>query len=64
MKPEWTGNLIGHMHNSHVTAAELATQLGVTKAYVSMVLNGVRTPSDAQEKFQKAYEAILTGQRK
>lgn len=63
MKPEWTGNLVGKMHNMSVTASDLAAQLGVTKSYVSMVFSGARTPPYAQERFEKAYEEILAARK-
>ena len=42
MPDAWTGVLVGKMHNKGVTYDELAAQLGVSKGYVSMVLNGAR----------------------
>lgn len=39
MLPEkWTGRLVGKMHCNRVTYDELAEELGVTKAYVSLIL--------------------------
>lgn len=59
MPEEWTGDLIGRMHNEHVTADELASELGYCKGYVSMILNGSRSPKGCREKFVKAFEEIL-----
>lgn len=56
---KWTGELIGKMHNHKVTLAELAARLGITKGYVSMVLNCQRTPPGAQERFNKAVDEII-----
>ena len=58
MPEKWTGRLVGQMHNEKITYAELADELKVTKAYVSMVLNGARKPSDARERFEGAVKAI------
>lgn len=60
MKEEWTGVLIGKMHNADVTQDELATELGWGKSYVSMILNGQRSPTDARSKLESAFEAIVT----
>lgn len=59
MPDPWTGNLIGRMHNERVTAAEMADEMGCTKAYVSMIFNGARAPEGAQERFEAAFAAIL-----
>jgi transcriptional regulator with XRE-family HTH domain len=59
MPEKWTGELIGRMHNERVTAADLAEELGCTKAYISMIFHGARTPEGAQEKLEGAFERIL-----
>lgn len=59
MPAEWTGNLLGDMHNNGVTRVELAKELNCTKAYVSMVLNGQKTPSGGKERFYSAYYNIM-----
>ncbi len=59
MPEKWTGELLGRMHNERVNAADLAEELGCTKAYVSMVFNGARSPANAKERFEDAFEAIL-----
>ena len=59
MKEKWTGDLIGKMHNCDVTYDELAAELGISKSYVSMILNGARTPKDAQGRMEAALERIL-----
>ena len=59
MPEKWTGDLVGRMHNERIVNADLAEELGCSKAYVSMVLNGARTPADAQQRFESAFEAVL-----
>ena len=59
MPEKWTGELLGRMHNARVNAADLAAELGCTKAYVSMVFNGARCPANAQERFESAFQAVL-----
>ena len=59
MPEPWTGRLIGHMHNNKVTMTELATHLGWTKGYCSMILNGLRKPRGAREQMEAAVEEII-----
>jgi transcriptional regulator with XRE-family HTH domain len=59
MPEKWTGRLIGKMHNERVTYDDLAAELGVTKSYVSMILNGVRKPKGIQERMEAAFEIVV-----
>ena len=59
MPEKWTGDLIGKMHNERVTAADIAAELGCTKAFISMILHGSRAPDGAQEKLEGAFQRIL-----
>ena len=63
MAEKWTGDLIGRMHNAGVTRLELATELGVGKAYITMILNGSRTPPNAKERLNGAFRAVLEKRR-
>lgn len=56
---ERTGDLIGKMHNSKVTYDEVAAELGCTKAYVSLILNGRRKPPDARKRLESAVSAVI-----
>ena len=57
--PKWTGHLVGKMHNNRISSNELASKLGYTKDYISMVLNGKKTPKGARERFEAAVEEII-----
>lgn len=59
MPEKWTGKLIGEMHNAGVTYQELADEMGVTKPYVSMLLNSRRSPKGVQERMESAFRALL-----
>lgn len=59
MPEKWTGRLVGRMHNEKITYEELAEELGVTKAYVSMILNGSRKPEGIRERMEGAVDAIV-----
>lgn len=59
MPDKWTGDLIGLMHNERITMQNLADEMHVTKAYVSMVLNGARNPKGAKERFEEAVNQVI-----
>lgn len=59
MPEKWTGRLIGQMHNEKITYDELAKELGVTKSYISMILNGARKPDGIRERMEAAVSAII-----
>lgn len=59
MPEKWTGRLIGEMHNHNVTYEELATELGVTKPYVSMILNGARKPNGIRKRMEDAFKEVV-----
>ena len=59
MKEKWTGDLIGKMHNAEVTFDALGAEVGWGKPYISMILNGIRSPVGAKEKLEAAFEAIM-----
>lgn len=59
MPEKWTGDLVGLMHINRVTLAEMGREMGISKNYVGMILNGVRTPPGAQERFEAAFERIV-----
>ena len=58
MPAVWTGELVGEMHNAGISARDLAKELGLTPAYVSMILNGHREPPDVEEKMRAALERL------
>lgn len=59
MNDKWTGDLIGKMHNHKISHAELANELNVSPAYLSMVLNGKKKSKGAKEKFNLALNSII-----
>lgn len=59
MPAQWTGDMVGKMHNNRVSLTQLAEKLGVTKAYVCMVLNGRRSPKDAEQRFNAALDELI-----
>ena len=59
MPEKWTGRLVGRMHIERVTCDDLAAELGVTRPYVSMILNGHRKPDGIQDRLEAAFESVL-----
>lgn len=59
MPAQWTGDMVGKMHNNRITMTQVAEKLGVTKAYVCMVLNGHRNPKGAEQRFMAALDALI-----
>ena len=59
MPEKWTGRLIGEMHNHNVTYEELAAELGVTKPYISMILNGARKPHGIRKRMEDAFKSVV-----
>lgn len=59
MNEKWTGNLVGKMHNEGVTYQDIADEMAVTKAYISMILNGSRKPKGIRERMEKAFASVV-----
>jgi hypothetical protein len=59
MIAQWIGEFVGKMHCNKITSTELALEMNVTREYISMILNGHRTPKDAKDRFNKALDNIL-----
>ena len=56
----WTGDLVGLMHVHKISKKQLADHIGVTREYVSLVLNGHREPKGAEEQFKTAVNEIIS----
>ena len=61
MLAQWTGEVIGKMHLNKITAKRLAEHLGYNPKYVSAILNGKRTPKNAEQVFRKAVDDLSAG---
>lgn len=59
MPEAWTGNLIGKMHNKDITYDQLAEEMGVTKSYISMILNGKRKPPGIRKRMECALDSAI-----
>lgn len=59
MPEKWTGRLIGKMHNECITYDDLAKELGISKEYAGMILNGRRKPDGIRKRMEEAVDAII-----
>ena len=60
MLANWIGDVVGLMHKYGITKHQLADHLGMTREYISMVLNGHRDPIGVEERFRKAVAELVT----
>ena len=60
MLAQWTAELVGQMHQHRISKTQLADHMGVTREYVSMVLNGHREPTGAEQRFRTALDDLIT----
>lgn len=59
MLAQWIGDLVGQMHNNKISKTQLAEHMGVSREYVSMVINGHREPAGAATRFKAAVAEII-----
>lgn len=56
---QWMGDAVGKMHINKITQSQLAERLGVSVDYISMILNGKKTPKDAEKRIMSALNEII-----
>ena len=62
MLERWLGDVVGEMHIQNISQKQIASHLGVTEEYISMVLNGHRKPTGIENRIRNAiYEISLAG---
>jgi len=59
MPAQWTGVIVGEMHNNGITGKQLAAELGWHEKYLSQVLNSADPPNRAEEKVRAALDRII-----
>lgn len=59
MLAQWIADVVGQMHKYRISMKALADHMGISREYVSMVLNGHREPADAEDRFRKAVEELV-----
>lgn len=51
--------MVGQMHMQGITMRELATEMGITNRYLSAIINGHKTPANAEQRCSEAFLRIL-----
>lgn len=59
MPAQWTGNVVGEMHNNNITGKMLAAELGWHEKYLSQVLNSSDPPKNAESKVSAALKRLV-----
>lgn len=59
MLAQWTGDIVGRMHRHRVTITQLAQEMGVSREYLSMILNGHRSPQGIEKRVSSALDEII-----
>lgn len=59
MPAQWTGVLVGKLHNAGILRKELAAHMNLNEKYVSSILNGHDEPSGAEARFNAALDELI-----
>ena len=59
MPEAWTGELLMKMHNNGIKRVHVARELGVTKEYIGMILNGVRSTPGMRARMEAAVDRLI-----
>ena len=59
MPAQWTGKLIGEIHNAGSTIKAVAHQAKLHEKYVSQLLNADREAPVAEEKLRRALDELI-----
>ena len=63
MPAQWTGRIVGEIHNHGITAKGLAKELGWNEKYLSQVLNSENPPKNAEQKLTDAMYRLIEKQK-
>jgi transcriptional regulator with XRE-family HTH domain len=59
MLAQWIGDFIGRMHRHRVKITQIAQEMGVSREYLSMILNGHREPPGIEKRMNDALDEII-----
>ena len=59
MLAQWIGDFVGRMHCHRVTITQISQEMGVSREYLSMILNGHRNPSGIEDRMNAALDSII-----
>jgi hypothetical protein len=64
MPAQWTGGVVGEMHNKNISGKMLAAEIGWNEKYLSTVLNSENPPAKAEAKVKAALERLIQSAHK
>ncbi len=59
MLAQWIGDFVGQMHRHKVTITQISKEMGVSREYLSMILNGHREPQDIEKRLCDALDRVI-----
>ena len=59
MLAQWIGDFVGRMHRHRVTITQLSQEMGVTREYLSAILNGHREPVGIEKRMNDALTSVV-----
>ena len=59
MLAQWIGDFVGRMHRHRVTITQLAQEMGITREYLSLILNGHREPPGIEKRMNDALHSVI-----
>lgn len=59
MLAQWIGDFVGRMHRNRVKITQIAQEMGVTREYLSMILNGHRETAGIEQRMNEALDNII-----
>lgn len=59
MLAQWIGDFVGRMHRHRVTITQVAQEMGVTREYLSAIMNGHREPKGIENRLNDALDSII-----
>lgn len=59
MLAQWIGDVMGRMHVHKITITMLAREMGITREYLSAILNGHKEPPGIQARLQAALDRLI-----
>lgn len=62
MPAQWTGRIVGELHNNKLTLKELAKEVNWNDKYLSQVINSENPPKGAEQKLSDALSRLIEKQ--
>lgn len=63
MPAQWTGRIVGELHNNKITLKELAKEVNWNDKYLSQVINSENPPKGAEQKLTEAMNRLIEKQK-